>query len=256
MSDDKRSSYNVAVIFLHPACNMSCSFCITEDIFDAMTQEQALELLQTLKKENFKSIVFGGGEPFEWHGKLIELTKEAKRLGFQVQLGTNAVSLPHHYQTIESVDRFVLPLESATSSVHNRMRFYKNKHHQTIVDCLETLRSAKKSVTISTILTQINKDGLEDLAVYLKKLNAPENFIHAWHLYKFIPQGRGGSINAASLMISDEQYSKACESVMRMELPFRIYQRRDMYHSKSVDFFWYQEGRLQQASKKREKVLT
>ena len=74
------NAYNVAVIFLRPACNMSCSFCITENNFDAITYPQARDLLHLLKKEGFNNIVFGGGEPFEWPGDLLLLTQEAKEL--------------------------------------------------------------------------------------------------------------------------------------------------------------------------------
>src|ERR1039457_4762113 len=107
---------HIAVIFLHPACNMTCTFCITEDNFDTMTQDQVLELLHLLKKANFSSIIFGGGEPFEWPGDLLFLTKEAKQLGFLVQVGTNAVALPQDYQNIKSIDRYVLPIESSLST--------------------------------------------------------------------------------------------------------------------------------------------
>ena len=178
------------------------------------------------------------------------LTKAAKQLGFFVQVGTNAIALPKDFQNIESIDRYVLPIESTLAAVHNKMRLYKKKHHQLIVDCLQQLRNAQKSVTLSTIITKVNKGGLQPLAEFLKSLNTPYPFIHAWHLYKFIPQGRGGRANCDELMISDEEYSKVCDSVTVKGLSFKVYQRKDMYHSKTVDFFWYEHGRLQRASKK------
>jgi len=242
--------YNVAVIFLHPACNMTCTFCITEDNFDPITQTQALELLRILKKEDFQSVIFGGGEPFEWPGDLLALTWEAKQLGFLVQIGTNAIALPKDYQNIDSIDRYVLPLESSVGAIHNKMRFYKNQHHQLIIDCLQQLRGVQKSVTLSTIITKINVNELPSLALFIKEFNSPYTFIHAWHLYKFIPQGRGGSINADDLIISDKEYTNACDGIQSMGLPFKVYQRKDMYHSKTVDFFWYEHGQLKRASEK------
>lgn len=243
------NSYNIAVIFLHPACNMTCTFCITEDNFDLMTPVQALDLLNMLKKENFKSIVFGGGEPFEWPGDLLSLAQDAKRLGFFVQVGTNAVALPTDFQNIKSIDRYVLPLESSLGAVHNKMRVFKQKHHQLVLDALRLLQAARKSVTLSTIITSVNKDGIRTLALFLKELDRPLPFIHAWHLYKFIPQGRGGSVNAADLMVPDLEYKKIIDEVKAMGLPFKVYQREDMYHSYTVDFFWYEHGRLRRGSK-------
>ena len=240
--------YSVAVILLHPACNMICTFCITEDNFNAMTQDQASGLLRTLKQEGFKNVIFGGGEPFQWPGDLMGLTQEAKQLGFLVQVGTNAVALPKDFQNIQTIDRYVLPLESATDTIHNKMRLYKNKHHQIIIDGLKRLQNAQKSVTLSTIVTRINKEGIQSLALFLKELDLLRPFVHAWHLYQFIPQGRGGSINADTLWISDREYMKACEEVLSMKLPFKVYRRQDMYRSKTVDFFWYEHGQLQRAS--------
>lgn len=247
---------SVAVLFLHPACNMKCSFCITEDNFDAMSEPQAASLLKTLKKEKFASVVFGGGEPFAWPGNLVKLSQEAKRLGLEVQVGTNAAALPKNFVSIPTIDRFVLPLESVDSAVHNKMRFHKEKHHQEIVDCLQKLRSAKKGVTISTIITKVNKDGLKELAVFLKKLNQPQPFIHAWHLYKFIPEGRGGRVNAEALAVTDTEYNAVCDAVKAMGMPFPVYKRPDVYRSRSVDFFWFQHGKLQRASVNRDtKIL-
>lgn len=228
---------------------MTCTFCITEDHFDVMTQAQAVELLRTLKKEGCTNVVLGGGEPLEWPGDLSALAQEAKRLGFLVQLGTNGVDLFKNYHLLEDIDRVVLPLESAHADIHNTIRFYKNTHHQLVVEVLDKLRNAHKSVTLSTIVTRVNKDELPSLAVFLSAVNAPRPFIHAWHLYKFIPLGRGGKPNAGTLEITDGEYRDACHAVKTMGLPFDVYQRRDMYHSRTVDFFWYEGGHLKRASK-------
>jgi MoaA/NifB/PqqE/SkfB family radical SAM enzyme len=237
------SHYKVAVLFLHPNCNMSCSFCITEDNFDVMTPQQASELLTTLKDERFESVVFGGGEPFLWPD-LIALTKEAKQKGFLVQVGTNGVEMPKDFATIPTIDRYVLPIESMDSNTHNEMRFYKHKHHGIITDRLCALKNAGKTVTISTIVTKINIHELNALALLLEMLNRPQAFIHAWHLYQFIPKGRGGSKNAADLLVSEEEYEKALGYVKSTKLSFPVFKRKDMYHSQSVDFFWFQKGKL------------
>lgn len=249
------SSPKVAVIFLQPACNMSCSFCITEDHFDVMSFAAAVELLKTLKTEGVSNIVFGGGEPFTWPNGLIPLTEKAKELGLFVQAGTNGIAMPPGYTTITSIDRYVLPIESADAKTHNAMRFYKNTHHQIIIGRLKDLRAAGKSVTLSTIITKINQNGLLNLASFIKTFNSSAPFIHAWHLYKFIPEGRGGSINAATLAIPDEEYDSLCRGVMNMSLPFKVFKRSDMYHSKTVDFFWQENASIRRASDKRPSTL-
>ena len=240
--------YKIAVIFLHPACNMTCNFCITENDFEALSPAQVSGLLTMLKGEGFENVVFGGGEPFMWPGDLAALTQEAKQKGSVVQVGTNAVALPEGFETIPAIDRYVLPLESVDQRVHNRMRFYKRKHHRIIINCLQKLKAARKSVTISTVVTRINHDGLKALASFLSRMDHPGGFIHAWHLYMFLPEGRGGRINAPDLLLGEDEFEGAVNGVKGLGLSFPVFKRKDMYCSKTVDFFWFQDGRLVRGS--------
>ncbi len=235
---------------------MTCNFCITEDGFNVISFSQAEELLGTIKKEGFKNVVFGGGEPFIWPENLIALTKKAKDEGFFVQVGTNAIALPENFEFIPTVDRYVLPLESAGADIHNSMRFYKHKHHQIILHSLRKLKAAHKSVTVSTIVTRMNYQGLKELAYFLTQLNSPERFIHAWHLYMFLPQGRGGSINASALSINENIYERVVDEVKQLDCSFSVYKRRDMYSSKTVDFFWVQDGQIRRGSEESLRICT
>src|SRR5690349_24544436 len=45
---------SVAVIMLHPMCNMTCSFCVTEDAMGSFDLVQAGRLLDRLHEEGFK----------------------------------------------------------------------------------------------------------------------------------------------------------------------------------------------------------
>ncbi len=227
---------------------MTCNFCITEDNFNAVSPSQVLDLLRALKREGFENVVFGGGEPFTWPGNLVDLTKKAKEKGFFVQVGTNAADVPLNFEFIETIDRYVLPLESVDPDVHNRMRFYKNKHHQSIICNLQKLKAAQKSVTLSTIVTKINYQGLKELACFLKQFNEPEKFIHAWHLYMFLPQGRGGSLNASALSISEDIYEHVVHEIKGLGCSFPVYKRKNMYCSTTVDFFWAQNGQIVRGS--------
>lgn len=215
---------------------------------DVMSPMQVSEVLTILKKEKFENVVFGGGEPFLWQGGLIAATKEAKQKGFTVQVGTNGVDLPEGFASIDSIDRYVLPLESVSDQVHNRMRFYKGKHHQIIMGRLSDLKKAGKKVTLSTVITKFNLKELPELASFFEMLNYPDGFIHAWHLYKFIPMGRGGSTHALDLFVTDEEYERTTNQIKSLKLSFDVYKRKNMYCSKTVDFFWFQKGNLCRSS--------
>jgi len=234
----------VAVIFTQPQCNMYCTFCITEDSFDCMTPEQGLDLLSYLKTLGVKTLVIGGGEPFFWPYDLLALTRTAKEMGFVVQVGTNAVALPEGYEKAESIDRFILPLESVESGPHNDLRRYENRHHEIIMDCLETLGRAGKSATISTVVTAVNKDHVVDVGRWLGEYHEKYSNIHAWHIYQFIPEGRGGSPNAANLEPRQGIYEEVIREAFLLNLPFRVYRRSNMYHSQAVEFYWFEKGRI------------
>lgn len=239
----------VAVVFIQPQCNMHCTFCITEDTFDPMTFEQAVDLFQHLKAIGVRSLVIGGGEPFDWPGDLIAVAREAKRIGFStVQVGTNGIALPGGFEFIDAIDRYVLPIESLEPKPHNAMRLYGDRHHAIIMDRLDSLKRAQKSVTLSTVITEVNRNGITELAEFLRKYHAESQHVHAWHLYQFIPIGRGGAIHRDELHIPAAEYEEICRSVKMLDLPFRVYRRADMYHSRTVDFFWFEGGQIKRGS--------
>jgi hypothetical protein len=51
------------------------------------------------------------------------------------------------------------------------------------------------------------------------------------------------------LAITDEEFVGVCSRVRRRSLPFRVYRRDNMLRSSSVEFFWYENGRLEIGSR-------
>jgi MoaA/NifB/PqqE/SkfB family radical SAM enzyme len=238
----------IAVLFLHPGCNMTCLYCISDETFDAMSQDQALGLINTLAAGGVTNVVLGGGEPLAWPGDLYGLAAHAKAQGLLVQVGTNGIALPEGFEHAAAVDRYVLPLDAADAATHNQLRRYKRQHFEIIMDRLEKLRSAGKGVTVSTVVNAQTALGLPRLARFLHEYCDNGGQVHAWHLYKFLPLGRGGAKHDDELHISDLGYTEACDHVKSLELPFVIYRRKDMFHSRSVDFYWYERGELRVGS--------
>jgi MoaA/NifB/PqqE/SkfB family radical SAM enzyme len=235
---------SVAVVLLQPECNMTCTFCVTEDGYDSIRFEEALALLDGLRGRGVRSVVFGGGEPFTWPGNVLRLAAEAKARGMTVQVGTNGVALPGGFAELDCIDRWVLPLESTDPAVHQALRLHGRGHHALVLDRLRALQRARKPVTISTVLTAVNVDGILDLARFLDDYHAVSGNVHAWHLYRFLPLGREGARHRAELDIAAETYAAACASVKELGLPFRVFRRSDMYRSSSVEFFWSEKGRM------------
>ena len=234
-----KQACSIGVLFLTPLCNMSCTFCITDDALSTMRCDQALRLLDFVAARSINSLVIGGGEPFMWPHGVLRLAREAKRRGFVVQVGTNGLAMPAGYEYTDAVDRYVLPLDAPDAATHNRLRKCEGGHHRVILDRLERLAQAGKEVTVSTVVNAQNLHGLPDLGRFLQAYAARGGRLHAWHLYRFIPEGRGGAVNAHRLRLSEKTYDEACAEVKDMRLGFTIYKRKDMRHSKTVDFFWY-----------------
>jgi MoaA/NifB/PqqE/SkfB family radical SAM enzyme len=205
-----------------------------------MRGDQALGLLDTLARRGIDNLVLGGGEPFTWEPGLLPYAEIAKRRGFFVQVGTNGVALPDKTEHSPWVDRFVLPLDGPCAEVHDRLRHYKDSHFRLIRDRMARLRDAGKSITVSTVVTAWNIDTLSELGVLLADEVLAGMRLHAWHLYRFIPEGRGGRVHAAQLNVTETEYEAACAEMKAMDFGFTIFKRKDMRHSKTVDFFWYE----------------
>ncbi len=235
----------VAVIFTQPACNMHCTFCITESNFDVMTPDEGRAILDHLAAIGVKSVILGGGEPFDWPHDLPALAAYAKALGFRtVQVGTNGIAAPEGFERIEAIDRYVIPIESIDPGPHNRMRLYRNRHHGIILNRLDALKRARKSVTLSTVITSVNREHVLELAEWIRGYHEGSEHVHAWHLYQLIPRGRGGAVHGDTLNVPPEDYTAIVESVKALDLPFSVFRRSDMYNSHTVDFFWWKEGRI------------
>ena len=234
----------VAAILLTPKCNMTCSFCVTEDSFQPIPFADAIALLDALKLAGINKLVFGGGEPFYWPHDVTALARAAKQRGFFVQVGTNGILLPDGFEAIAEIDRFILPIESLGSDAHNKMRLYKRRHQQLILERLMRLSEAQRTVTLSTVITQDNQHEVERLGEFLKAHHAKYGNIHAWHLYQFLPFGRGGERNQARLEVSEARYYEIVDAIRSQQHAFTVFQRPQMYQSKEVSFFSYRNGRV------------
>ena len=219
---------------------MTCSFCVTGSNLSSMREDQSVDLLDILAGRGIHNLVLGGGEPFTWEPGLLPYAEIAKRRGFFVQVGTNGVALPDGAEQSPWVDRFVLPLDGPDARVHDRLRHYQDSHFRLIRERMARLRDAGKSVTISTVVTAWNIHALPELGVLLADEVLAGMRLHAWHLYRFIPEGRGGRVHAAQLNITETEYEAACAEMKAMDFGFTIFKRKDMRHSKTVDFFWYE----------------
>lgn len=228
----------IASLFLLPDCNAACAFCAAERGFSTMSFAQAEGLLDELARGPIRNVVLGGGEPFLWPHGVLRLAASAKQRGFLVQVCTNGLALPEGFAEVDAVDRYILPLEAADPTVHDRLRGSGRGHHARMLAHLERLTAARRSFTLSTVVTSLNAGQLGVLAQRVDALTRSGAPLHAWHLYRFLPVGRGGARNGARLAISPERFLAAWHAAKEHAPHTRIYRRDDMLASSSVEFFW------------------
>ncbi len=230
----------IASIFLTSRCDLACQFCGSESTFPEVSFAQASELLNTLKLQGFTQIVLGGGEPLLWP-HTFELAKIAKQMGFLVQLCSNGVKLDRLSELPVHIDRFLLPIESLHREKHNSLRSGSpggfNDHYTVLLSLIEKMRESRKEVTFSTVVTSINHAELLVMANWMRELSRIGTRIHAWHLYKFLPVGRGGVRSQHDLNIDKRTYREAISQVQNRQYDFAIFRRSDMYRSRSVAYF-------------------
>ncbi len=249
----------IASVFLTPLCDMVCRFCASESDFSVMSFDEAAALLSALKGR-VESVVLGGGEPFLWPNDLEKLTCFAADLGFQVQVCTNGVNLPPGFEKIQSISRYILPMESLDPGLHEDLRLLPGGgHHSLILDRIQTLVQAGRELTLSTVVTRENLLGLQDMAEWLMAECISGMSLHAWHLYRFLPVGRGGAQNGQELEVDRDEYLRACRALKTAGMPFTVFQRDDMQKASTVEFFWFKQGKLRLGSggtvKQRDAVL-
>ena len=233
---------NIAVLFLQPQCNMACSFCITRDGFQVMTETEARSIIVALEAIGVRNLIFGGGEPLCWPHNLLATARFAKDRGMLVQVGTNGIALTDDLLAAAEIDRFILPMESADATIHDSLRWHFGGHYAVIKDRLEKAVDFGKQVTISTVITRFNADGLADLAEILSVYRRRIGNLHAWHLYGLISEGRGGSLHGSELDPGRDRYYRVCLKI-KAEFPeLPILMRPNMQRSATVGFFWMDDG--------------
>jgi len=238
----------IAVIMLHGGCDMRCRFCITDAGLDCMTRTDYGKALERIREQGFQDVVLGGGEPFLWPEGVDYAARTARKMGFLVQVGTNGVHMPDKDIHHDSIDRYVLPIDASSAEGHNAVRVFTDTriwdHYAVIIKRLRQCREWGRSVTVSTVVSRANLPDIIGIGDFLADYVASGGRLHAWHLYRFIPRGRGGSRAARALSITGNEFDRAVHVSRCQNYPYIIYKRPDMRHSASVDFFWYQNARL------------
>lgn len=229
---------SVAVLMLTPACDMDCPYCGAEARFRPLDEGEALALMPQLRAQGFASVVLGGGEPFCWGGDLRALAARAQACGLLVQVGSNLRRLPAGAAAWAEVDRWVVPLEAADADAHDALRPGAPSHHGVVLAALDAFAAAGASVTVSSVARPGAEADLDGLADLLRDRRRRGLALHAWHLYRFQPMGRGGAAHAGRFAQSDAQWRALAQGLKARHHDLPLLLRPDLLHSRQVAFYW------------------
>jgi MoaA/NifB/PqqE/SkfB family radical SAM enzyme len=261
----------IATVYLLPKCDLACRFCGSDLGFNALDETEALRFVSFAATNGYSSVVLGGGEPLLWSGDLERVGAHARQLGLVVQLNTNGVAWRSELETTDAITRIILPLDGATAESHDFLRKPRGGHREIVEDRLARLAKSGKQTTVGSVICRPNLPELPQLAAELDQRVADGLNLHAWHLYRFRPIGRGGAIDGREdefgleldefrehcQRIQSNQFPRAAEVVASPNLAgtaqpnptaaaaersWAIYRRPDMTQSRDVDFFWKDKG--------------
>jgi len=101
--------------------------------------------LRDLKKLGVKLIDFTGGEPL-LYPHLIEVLKEAKKLGFYTTITTNCLLYPKYAKDLAGlVDILQFSFESVDEDTHNRIRGVRS--YKNVLESIEIAKKLKQKVS-------------------------------------------------------------------------------------------------------------
>ncbi len=240
----------IATVYLLPKCDLACRFCGSDQGFNALDETEALRFVNFVATNGYSSVVLGGGEPLLWSGDLERVGAHARDLGLVVQLNTNGVAWRDELETTDAITRIILPLDGAAAESHDYLRKPRGGHREVVEDRLERLAKSGKEVTIGSVICRPNLDELPQLATELDQRAADGLNLHAWHLYRFRPIGRGGAIDGRNdeFGLELDEFRAHCQPIQAGQFPraaqrsWAIYRRPDMTQSRDVDFFWKNKG--------------
>ncbi len=173
-------------------CDFNCGFCNTPEMLSF--KEEFLidirEIKQEIKNNNFKEILFTGGEPCLQRPALLELAKYAKKLGKRIILHTNG-SKPNTLLSLfklNLVDKIIFdikaPFNETFEKVTKSQTFFKPSH-SIMNDITESLKLIKENNIYAEFRTLVvpslmyRKEDLLEIAKFVSEYDV------TWKLNKF-----------------------------------------------------------------------
>ena len=192
-------------------CNFRCKYCYANcgpitaaTSCSYLTDVDYKKIINKIKEYGFLEILFTGGEPL-LNKDVFDMAAYAKEVGLACSLLTNGSLIKKYDINKFKVFNYVkISLDSTIKSVNDDLRGQGS--YELIVDAIRWLRDNDIKVDVGTVITNKNKNNLEELIRYLYY----EFDVKVHTLANHIPVGRGST---SELNCTFEEIEK-CDEVI------------------------------------------
>ncbi len=166
-------------------CNLHCAFCYRMK-GEPLETADAIQMLSQIQSVGFRDIAFVGGDP-SLRTDIGELITEAKRLGFNVEVQTNAHLFDRAFKnSFSDISLFGFSLDGPTPQIHDTIRGTKDNYRR-VIDAIEDCEASQKSYVVRTVINRMNCEQASDIVEILNT----KKYIKKWSLLEFSPIGEG-----------------------------------------------------------------
>lgn len=148
-------------------CNASCQFCSVADSAKktTMSTDQVMTKIYCARKEGFKYLGIGGGEP-TIRKDLVALVSFAKRIKFEaVRIETNGIALAYSslckHLVQAGLDFVKISIHGHTSKIHDALTRTPGSFKK-VLKAIENLQKLKVRIEINTVINKFNYKNYAD----------------------------------------------------------------------------------------------
>ncbi|MDI6886676.1 MAG: radical SAM protein [archaeon] len=192
-------------------CNLKCIHChafggeashglrpcppqAPEGLYDELSKEEGMALIDQIASSGIRTFVFTGGEPL-MREDLFELIAYAKSKGFTVFIATNGTMITSEVaKMLRAFDvGVVIGLDAMNPEIHDAIRGVEGAYDAVIAG-IENCIAERLYVHLNIVASTRNFDEIERITDYGARIG-----VYSYFIYNFVPCGRGEAIRDDAL---------------------------------------------------------
>lgn len=184
-----RNKNRVYELTLGYSCNSNCQFCSIEPSkrnINKTTQEALNDILQA-RREGFRVIGFGGGEP-TIRKDILNLVSFAKKLGFEtIRIQTNGIMLCYKNfckdLVLAGANFFKFSIHGHKPEIHDKLTRVPGSFKKSIAG-LENIHSLEARTEVDIVINKLNYKFLPQIIEFFSISKGVSSFVIIYPLYR------------------------------------------------------------------------